>query len=128
MDGNWIEGAVKRPGALKRKAAAAGESTEEFAEAHQGDTGRTGKQARLALTLRKLSHHTTGHVRAIHVGSDYDDEPTNLARVLIQHGERKQAKGGHPAPSPRRSEIYVPHHVARKLKVGQKVRLHIEPA
>lgn len=51
---NWIAGAVKHPGALTKKASVAGQSPMAFAEAHKGDTGKTGKQARLAITLRGL--------------------------------------------------------------------------
>lgn len=50
----WIDKAIKRPGALKAKAKKAGESTMTFAKEHAGDGGRTGKQARLALTLSKM--------------------------------------------------------------------------
>jgi hypothetical protein len=38
-------------GQLRRKAEAAGESTREYAEEHKHDSGKTGQQARLALTL-----------------------------------------------------------------------------
>lgn len=51
---NWIKGVVKRPGALGRKAKAAGMSTPAFAKAHAGDKGLTGKQARLAQTFAKM--------------------------------------------------------------------------
>lgn len=51
---NWIAGAIKRPGALRRKAKRAGMSTMAYAAAHKGDSGRTGAQARLAITLRKM--------------------------------------------------------------------------
>ena len=47
----WIAGAIKHPGALKKKAEAAGESTRQFAAEHAGDSGKTGKQARLAQVL-----------------------------------------------------------------------------
>lgn len=50
----WIGKAIKRPGALTRKAKAAGQSPIEFARAHKGDPGRTGQQARLAVTLRGM--------------------------------------------------------------------------
>ena len=50
----WIASAIKHPGALRRKAAAAGESTREYAQEHKGDSGTTGEQARLALTLMKM--------------------------------------------------------------------------
>lgn len=42
-------------GQFKAKAEAAGKSTREFAEEHQHDKGKLGKQARLALTLMGLS-------------------------------------------------------------------------
>lgn len=54
MAKDWIKGAVRRPGALKAKAKAAGESTQQFAQEHKSDKGRTGKQARLALTFAKI--------------------------------------------------------------------------
>ena len=50
----WIQGAIKRPGALTRKAKAAGMSTMAFARKHRKSPGRLGKQARLALTLKKF--------------------------------------------------------------------------
>jgi len=50
----WIQGAIKHPGALRRAAAKAGESTHEYAEAHKHDSGKTGNRARLALTLSKM--------------------------------------------------------------------------
>jgi len=56
---NWIQGAIKHPGALTRKAHAAGESPHQFAEAHKHASGTTGRQARLALTLSRM-HHAKG--------------------------------------------------------------------
>jgi len=52
--GKWIQKAIKRPGALTRKAKAAGMSTMAFARKKRHAAGRLGRQARLALTLRKL--------------------------------------------------------------------------
>lgn len=54
-DQKWIQKAIKNPGALTRKAKAAGMTPLEFARKHAHDPGKTGKQARLALTLSKLS-------------------------------------------------------------------------
>ena len=51
---NFIAKAIKRPGALTRKAKAAGEGTQEYARGHAGDKGRTGRQARFALLLNRL--------------------------------------------------------------------------
>jgi hypothetical protein len=50
----WIKGAIKHPGALTKKAKAAGESTGAFAQEHKGDSGTTGAQARLANVLKGL--------------------------------------------------------------------------
>jgi hypothetical protein len=52
----WISGAIKHPGALTKKAKAAGESPMQFAEEHKHSKGTTGKQARLAITLRHMRH------------------------------------------------------------------------
>ena len=52
-----IATAIHHHGALRKKAQAAGMSTEEYAKAHQGDKGLTGEQARLGITLMKLSGH-----------------------------------------------------------------------
>jgi len=50
----WIRGAIKRPGALTRKAKRAGMSTMVYARRMRHASGTTGRQARLAITLRKL--------------------------------------------------------------------------
>ena len=51
MAKHFIQKAIKHPGALRRKASSAGESTRQYAEAHKHDSGTTGRQARLAITL-----------------------------------------------------------------------------
>ena len=50
----WIKKAIKHPGALTRKAKAAGMSVMAYARAHRKSKGTTGKQSRLAITLSKL--------------------------------------------------------------------------
>lgn len=52
---NWIQSAIKRPGAFTRKAKAAGMTVQAYARKMRHAPGRTGKQARLALTLKKIS-------------------------------------------------------------------------
>ncbi len=54
MAENFIKGAIKRPGAFRAKAQAAGKSTAAFAQEKKGAPGRLGRQARLAITLGKL--------------------------------------------------------------------------
>jgi len=50
----WIQKAITRPGALTRKAKAAGMTVQAFARAKRKAPGRLGKQARLAITLKKI--------------------------------------------------------------------------
>ena len=71
---DWIKGAIKRPGAFKKKAEEAGMSTKAFAEKVTSNKedydSRTGKQAELAETLMGMNRnespanrHTDKHMR-----------------------------------------------------------------
>ena len=51
----WIAGAIKHPGAEKKAAAAAGMSTQAYMEKHKGDSGTSGRRARLGLTLSRMA-------------------------------------------------------------------------
>lgn len=51
----WIQKAIVRPGAFTRKARAAGMTVQAYARKMRHAAGRTGKQARLAITLKKIS-------------------------------------------------------------------------
>lgn len=52
MAKKWIQKATANAhGQFRKKAEAAGETTREYAEQEKGAPGKTGKQARLALTL-----------------------------------------------------------------------------
>ena len=55
MAKKWMQKAVKRPGALTKKAEAAGESPMAFAESHAHAPGLTGQQARFALIAQNKS-------------------------------------------------------------------------
>lgn len=48
----WIQNAVKRPGALTRKARKLHETPLEFAETHAHAPGLTGREARFALIVQ----------------------------------------------------------------------------
>lgn len=50
----WIQQAIGHPGALTAKAKRAHMSTAAFITKHLHDKGKTGKQARLAKTLRGM--------------------------------------------------------------------------
>lgn len=78
LNGDWIKGAIKRPGAFRKKAEEAGMSTKAFADkviANKEDySARTGKQAELAETLMGMSRHESGHYENPEQGDfDYED-------------------------------------------------------
>jgi hypothetical protein len=55
---DWIKKAVlKHPGAEKRAAKKAGESTHNYMESHKHDSGKSGDRARLGLRLSAMSKH-----------------------------------------------------------------------
>lgn len=51
----WIQGAIKHPGAEKKAAAKAGESTHEYMEKHENSPGKAGARARLGLRLSAMA-------------------------------------------------------------------------
>jgi len=51
MAENFIKGAIKHPGALRRAAQRAGETTKQYADEHKHDSGKAGERSRLAITL-----------------------------------------------------------------------------
>lgn len=61
----WIKQAIEHPGAFKEKAEHAGKSTAAYAHEHEGDSGKTGKQARLAETLMKMHHKRPASPKAV---------------------------------------------------------------
>ena len=68
---NWIAGAIKHPGALKAAAKRAGETTSEYEQEHKHDSGKAGKRARLALTLKKMHEN-------------YDDSKEEVSMVTTE--------------------------------------------
>jgi hypothetical protein len=52
---HWIAGAIRHPGAEKKAAAAAGESTQQYMREHVNSPGTAGKRARLGLALSRMS-------------------------------------------------------------------------
>jgi len=59
----WIKGAIKRPGALTRKAKAAGQSVNSFCAGRMKGSSRTARQCRLAKTLRGMPKRGRTRVR-----------------------------------------------------------------
>jgi hypothetical protein len=52
---HWISSAIKHPGAEKRAAKKAGESTHEYMEGHKNAPGKAGARARLGLRLEGMN-------------------------------------------------------------------------
>ena len=58
---NFIKKAIKRPGALTRRAERAGESVGEYARKHEHDSGLPGEQSRFyEKVLKPASSHRHG--------------------------------------------------------------------
>ena len=53
----WIQSAIKRPGALTKRAKAAHTSPMAFAASHKNAKGLAGKQSRFALFLKRVRPH-----------------------------------------------------------------------
>jgi hypothetical protein len=51
---NWIQGAVKKKGALTASAKKAHEGVQEFAEEHKHSKGKLGERSRFALIMKHL--------------------------------------------------------------------------
>jgi hypothetical protein len=47
---------IKKPGALRKKAQAAGETTKEFAKTHDKGNSETARQSRAAIGLMSMHH------------------------------------------------------------------------
>lgn len=58
----WIKGATENAhGQLREKAESVGKSTSAYAHEHEHDSGKTGKQARLAESLMAMHHANHKH-------------------------------------------------------------------
>lgn len=52
----WIKDAVHNPGAFTAKAKKAGMGVQAYAQKKKHASGKTGQQARLAITLKRMHH------------------------------------------------------------------------
>lgn len=97
MAKNWIQGAIKYPGALTAKAKRAGKSVHAYAEQMKHAPGTTGKQARLALTLERLRKN-----------------PDRLQdAVIVVRGKKVKGKAKYDSKA-KRVRVFVPPAAARK--------------
>jgi hypothetical protein len=88
------------------------------------------KAAPRAINLKKVSSAGHGHVKAIRQGSEYGPENDDgLAEITIKHGKdpKNNVKGGLVSSHDvKTSRVHIPQDKARGLKIGQKVRIHLE--
>ncbi len=52
----WIKSAISKPGAMTEAAKREGVSNSEYEKEHEHDSGKAGKRARLAETLKHMKH------------------------------------------------------------------------
>jgi hypothetical protein len=113
---NWIQGAIKHPGAFSKKAKAAGMSTSAFAKKHEHDSGKLGKQARLAQTLGKM--HKEGVEEA--------ERPENFAQASPLSGTARsnvalESKKSKPDDKADKKKCPPMSHVKKMCKDGMSV-------
>ena len=98
---NWIKGAIKRPGAFKKKAEDAGMSTKAFANkviANKEDyDSRTDKQAELAKTLMGMSRESSEQ-------GDFDYEDPNYRNTPEYKKFKRKQKRKERKNKPKRGE------------------------
>lgn len=75
--------------------------------------------------------HLTGTVKEIRHGSEYgpDDEDSEMAHLVISHGKRPRRKGEKKDAyrETRTTRLHIPKATAEQLRIGQKVRVRVEP-
>jgi hypothetical protein len=90
---NWIAGAIKKPGAETAAAKRAGMSVQAYAQKHKHDSGKAGKRARLALTLKKM-HHEEVSVEEESKPFKKNPVPTNKPAYKVKAFEAKTLSPG----------------------------------
>lgn len=85
------------------------------------------------IGLKQTSNGAAGTGVVTHVGEcDRWDGGPGVYRVRIRHGDPpkppKEKKGSYePEKEPPTTELKLPRAVAQKLRIGQKVRISVEP-
>ena len=113
---NWIQGAIKHPGAFSKKAKAAGMSTSAFAKKHEHDSGKLGKQARLAQTLGKMHKESVEEA----------ERPENFAQASPLSGTARsnvalESKKSKPDDKADKKKCPPMSHVKKMCKDGMSV-------
>ncbi len=130
---NWIKGAIKRPGAFRKKAEEAGMSTKAFAEkviANKDDySARTGRQAELAETLMGMNMnespakmHTDKHMRrqAEKKARKTKGDAQDIYYEMKSDKMEKEKKKGSPAKKVEPHGMYADQGLIKSYKKGDK--------
>ena len=130
---NWIKGAIKRPGAFRKKAEEAGMSTKAFAEkviANKGDySARTGRQAELAETLMGMNMnespakmHTDKHMRrqAEKKARKTQGDAQDIYYEMKSDKMEKEKKKGSPAKKVEPHGMYADQGLIKSYRKGDK--------
>jgi len=124
QEANWIKGAIKHPGAMTAAAKRAGETNAEYEQQHKHDSGKAGRRARLALTLKKMHEEQINeyeadkngvyrHTKKATYGTSYvDPEGADETAADLKKKEKKTA--GRKAGSG--AGVYKPRATMSKLK------------
>ena len=120
---NWIAGAIKHPGAMTAAAKRAGETNAEYEQEHKHDSGKAGRRARLALTLKKMHEEQIDEIKLADLpsrkiqgrsyGADYHD-PEGADDAWEKEKAPKAGKAGRKAGSG--AGVYKPRKTMSKLK------------
>ncbi len=90
--------------------------------------------SRRAVPFKKVGsiHAGAGKITSIRAGSEYNDSPDDgLSEISIRHGAEPKPSESNQGPlgyhERKSSKVHIPHADAKKLKIGQRAKIHIEP-
>lgn len=98
----------------------------------QPEVASVGKQRSIGIRKTSDGSISVGEIIRIEEEERTEKQPqATKATVCVRHGPKPSRRKGRdidmPYPYPPESQIYVPIATARDLKVGQKVRIVLEP-
>jgi hypothetical protein len=109
---NWIKDATKNKGKFSKKAKRAGMSTQQYAEKEKHAGGKLGKEANLALNLKKISEETKKKASSLKKGDVIIAGKQRHNVVDITHGSQdgtikvKHSDGGNKSSEPAGTSTY----------------------
>ena len=104
---NWIAGAIEHPGAMTAAAKREGLSNAEYEKKHEHDSGKAGKRARLALTLKNLNKEAAMCEACGSSSCTCDDMPKETkgkGKKLLLDLAKKPLKERHMTPADKKHE------------------------